>query len=410
MKRVYIAILLIVFGVSNSKAQSSSCNNLDFSVGNLSNWVGQWNNAGSSGDTSSPLVNSGAPFGYGALNVVGFNSSGFNSIGYVQELCNGGIDPIVPISIVPPGYAYSLRLGNDSPYVNHINGGSINPFNHQTVSNTFPVSISNQSITIWYAVVLDQSVTAPHPPSEQPYFCIKMYDATGVEIPCAKYCIDLSATASIGGFDSLTDPTGEYEFFYKNWTPITVSLFPYVGTNVTLTFETSDCALGGHFCYAYVYADCNATNLIRASNVLCAGGSTTLLGMPGMATYKWSGPVTGSTQNLVTGTAGNYTLTTTPIMGCDTETVSYTLTQTTTASPTVSIHVLNDTICGGDTIVLTANGANTYTWSSGAITSSISISPYSSIAYTVTGIDTTNGCGNTAMETIYTKTCSVSGI
>ncbi|HXU27976.1 MAG TPA: gliding motility-associated C-terminal domain-containing protein, partial [Bacteroidia bacterium] len=52
------------------------------------------------------------------------------------------------------------------------------------------------------------------------------------------------------------------------------------------------------------------------------------------------------------------------------------------------------TICIGDTAILIANGANTYTWSTGATTATITPSPTITTTYTVTGTDT-NNCVNT---------------
>ena len=299
---------------SINQPMSGGCNNLDFSAGTLANWIGKWNDQGTSGDTSSFNVNSGTPFGYGGLTVNGFNSSGgFNSMGYVHELCNGGTDPLVPINRVPPGHTYSLRLGADSPYVNFNSGlaNTQNPYNHQTISNTFNVTAASQTITYWYAVVLDQGITSPHPPSEQPYFKIRMYDQNNNEITCARYDVDCSQAASVGGFDSLVDPTGSYLFFYKNWTPILIPLLSYVGQNVTITFETSDCALGGHFGYAYIAVDCAPLQLVVAPPQPCIGGNTTLTAPAGLATYSWTGPsIVGSNavETATVNVGGTYTV------------------------------------------------------------------------------------------------------
>ncbi|HEX7413782.1 MAG TPA: PKD domain-containing protein, partial [Bacteroidia bacterium] len=297
---------------SNSVNQTmSSCNNLDFSAGNLSNWTGKWNNQGSSLDTTI----SGNQYGYGFPNVTGLNSSGgVNSMGWVHELCTAGTDPLVPISRIPPGHTYSLRLGNDSAYINASQGGTgpSLPFNHQIISNTFSVTPASQTITYWYAVVLDQSTISPHPQSEQPFFKIRMYNAaTGTEITCAKYDVDCTQASTIGGFDSLNDVTGNYKFFYKNWTQVLIPLTSYIGQNVTITFETSDCLLGGHFGYAYLAVDCAPLTLIAALPQPCVGGNTTLTAPPGLATYSWTGPsIVGSNAGQVAtvNTGGSYTV------------------------------------------------------------------------------------------------------
>lgn len=308
---------------NNSVNQTmASCNNLDFSAGNLSNWVGKWNNAGSSG--------AGTGTGYGALTVNGFNSSpgsSFNDMGYVHELCNGGTDPLVPINRVAPGHTYSLRLGDDSAYIENSVFNTTNtvfPYNHQTISNTFSVTPTNRTITYWYAVVLDQNQSNPHPPSEQPYFKIRMYDGSGNEIVCARYDVDVSQAASVGGFDSLILPNnnpnsinGNFQVFYKNWTPVFIPLINYVGQNVTITFESSDCDRGGHFGYAYLAVDCAPFPGITFNPFFCGGPTTTVLtAPPGVATYSWVGPgVVGpaNNQTVTVNSGGTYTVNMTTI-------------------------------------------------------------------------------------------------
>ncbi|MCX7745097.1 MAG: hypothetical protein N2167_11085, partial [Flavobacteriales bacterium] len=62
------------------------------------------------------------------------------------------------------------------------------------------------------------------------------------------------------------------------------------------------------------------------------------------------------------------------------------------------ITVNSATICPGGSATLTANGGNTYNWSNGATTQSITVSPSSTTTYTVTG---TGSCGTgTATATV----------
>ncbi len=57
------------------------------------------------------------------------------------------------------------------------------------------------------------------------------------------------------------------------------------------------------------------------------------------------------------------------------------------------------TICAGNTVTLTASGVNTYTWSTGANTASISVTPTITTTYTINGKNTL-GC-------LYTKTITI---
>jgi hypothetical protein len=56
-------------------------------------------------------------------------------------------------------------------------------------------------------------------------------------------------------------------------------------------------------------------------------------------------------------------------------------------------------VCPGNTVTIDATGALTYTWSTGATTSSVSVSPTAFTIYTVTGTDA-SGCTGTAYKNI----------
>ncbi|MES2139936.1 MAG: PKD domain-containing protein [Bacteroidota bacterium] len=73
------------------------------------------------------------------------------------------------------------------------------------------------------------------------------------------------------------------------------------------------------------------------------------------------------------------------------------------ASPTVVVN--SPTICAGETVILTASGANTYSWAPNtnltAVTgASVSANPGSSISYTVTGTTSLTGCTKTAVSNV----------
>ena len=278
------------------------CNNLDVGNGTLSGWAGAWNdNAGV--DPSNNW--------YGLINNNTLNSGGFNSMGFVHELCTAGADPDVPaISRVAPGHTYSVRLGTDA--ANYA-------YNHQTISNTFNVTALNNTVTYWYAVVFDQTPGGPHLQPDQPFFKIRMYDGSGNEIMCAHYDVDATGGASIGGFQTATINSGVnagYQAVYKNWSQVMIPLINYVGQNVTVKFETSDCNAGGHFGYAYVAVDCAPFQVIQSTPFLCNGGTATMTAPAGAGTYSWSGPgIVGSntTPAITINTPGSYTVTMTTI-------------------------------------------------------------------------------------------------
>ena len=58
------------------------------------------------------------------------------------------------------------------------------------------------------------------------------------------------------------------------------------------------------------------------------------------------------------------------------------------------------TICAGQPVSITASGASTYTWNTGATTNAITVSPGFNTTYTVTGINPLSGCLGTATRQI----------
>jgi hypothetical protein len=74
-------------------------------------------------------------------------------------------------------------------------------------------------------------------------------------------------------------------------------------------------------------------------------------------------------------------------------------------NPTVNVTPGKETICKGETHTLTASGASTYSWSTSAGGSVITVTPTSTTIYTVTGIDT-KGCSSTLFYTAKVIPCS----
>ena len=79
--------------------------------------------------------------------------------------------------------------------------------------------------------------------------------------------------------------------------------------------------------------------------------------------------------------------------------------------PTPSI-TSTGTICSGQSLTMTASGATSYTWSTGANSASISVSPLSNTSYTVSTGNTITGCTNTVTQHIVVQalpTLSITG-
>ena len=116
---------------------------------------------------------------------------------------------------------------------------------------------------------------------------------------------------------------------------------------------------------------------------MCSGDSLSLVAN-GANTYTWS---TGATNSLVVvkpGVSTSYTLVGEIGVGCsDTAQVNITV----NALPSLSLTVSSKTICLGENTSILINGANTYTWSTAATATSISVSPTITTTYSVIGVD-----------------------
>ncbi len=124
-----------------------------------------------------------------------------------------------------------------------------------------------------------------------------------------------------------------------------------------------------------------------APQSVCAGIPVTLNGS-GAQTYTWNNGVVNGQPFTPTGTQ-TYTVTGTNANGCsNTDQVTVTI----SPSPTVSGGV-DQAVCQGGVVTLTASGAQTYSWSNG-ITNGVGFLPGATATYTVTGT-AANGCQGT---------------
>ncbi|MBS1646067.1 MAG: gliding motility-associated C-terminal domain-containing protein [Bacteroidetes bacterium] len=123
--------------------------------------------------------------------------------------------------------------------------------------------------------------------------------------------------------------------------------------------------------------------ITASSYSICSGNSSTLTAS-GSSSYTWSANAASATSSSVAvSPISNTTYTVTG--GTGTCTSSKTVSISVTPTPTVSISPGNAYICNGASGSFTASGASTYSWNSGATTSTVSVSPASNTVYTVTG-------------------------
>jgi hypothetical protein len=195
---------------------------------------------------------------------------------------------------------------------------------------------------------------------------------------------------------NVTSGTPAYTYFWSNGsTNPTISVLST--GNYTLSVSDS------HGCKANASANLTVLPVpiitaLANQSTICTGDSTTITAGGG-TNYIWSNGLTTTSITVTPSVNTIYTVTGTNASGCSN---SATTTIIVNAKPTVTVLPTIATVCSGSIITLTADGATSYAWSSGDISSAITVLPTSNTSYTVTGY--LNGCSASATKTVTVNT------
>ncbi|HBG70532.1 MAG TPA: hypothetical protein DDX57_07085 [Bacteroidales bacterium] len=204
---------------------------------------------------------------------------------------------------------------------------------------------------------------------------------------CAGETVNLTATGGISY--AWSGPAG---FNSSAANPAITAATPAIsGTYAVVVSGTGGCTST-----ASSVVTVNSLPTVSCSNggPYCTGESIMLSAL-GASDYYWAGPAgfssSSQTPEITTAQlthAGTYTVVGTDLNGCLN---SSNTTVVVNQSPDININ--GDTeICENETTVLSASGATTYAWNTGAATSSITIGGITSATYLVTG--TNGGCSD----------------
>ena len=181
----------------------------------------------------------------------------------------------------------------------------------------------------------------------------------------------------------------------------TISVNPNNTTSYTVTGEVSGCLSNTVINISVV----NPSVSIAGNTSICAGESSTLTAS-GATSYSWNTGAIGSNAVVTPSGTSIYTV------FASTNSISVNCPSTKTISvnvkplPVVVASVSNSNICKGDNCVLSASGAGTYTWNTGATNASITVNHtlLTTVIYTVTGTSTLN-CNNTGTVQVKVNAC-----
>ncbi len=168
------------------------------------------------------------------------------------------------------------------------------------------------------------------------------------------------------------------------FTPATSTSYSVIGANAGVCFGTAVISVS--------VVPSPVINIASSSSVVCLNStSATLIGSGGL-TYTWL-PGGANTNSISVSPVSNttYTLIGADAAGCKN---SSTLPLTVANLPTVTAAAAFSVVCPNEPARLTAGGALSYSWNTGATTSSIIVTSSVTSIYTVTGTDA-NGCSAT---------------
>ena len=186
-----------------------------------------------------------------------------------------------------------------------------------------------------------------------------------------------------------------------NWTVPAVPLSSY---NFTITFQDNACPIRGTQTVGYLILTGPQIPITASNNSVCPGTPVTLTASTA-TNYLWS---TGQTTQSITVTPMAQTVYTVngQVLGCN---AAGSVTITMASSLPLAINANPGTsICAGQSVTLTAAAATNYSWSTGATTQSITVSPSTTTAYNVNGSIGT--CPASGTITITTGSVSGSGV
>ena len=204
-------------------------------------------------------------------------------------------------------------------------------------------------------------------------------------------CIGSSATLSINGASTYTW-NNNANTSSLSVSPIQTTVYSVIGQNATTSCTSTSSITVNVF---------NPTLSITGNTAVCLG-STATLQASGANTYQWSNGITGANNSInpTTNTIISVTaLTSSGSINCPS---SGTVQIVVKPNPTVLLSSTNGTICKGENASVSASGAQSYTWNTGATTTSISVT--SSLVTTANySVNATSSLGCLGSGTIAVK-------
>jgi len=253
-----------------------------------------------------------------------------------------------------PAYSYSWNTGQSTSAITGLSAG------------TYSVVITDANGCINSTTATITSLPTP----------------TGIITGNTKICADQSTTLTASG--------GGYYSWNTGTTGSSIIVSPTTSTTYSVSVSNGYCSDDTS---VTVIVNPLPQATISGNTSICSGQNTTL-NASGGGTYYWSNSSTSNSISVSPSANTSYSVTITSVNGC-TNTANANITVTPMPVALVSP---NTTICSGKTVSLNASGGISYIWSSGQITSSITVTPALNTTYSV--IIANGNCKDTASTTV----------
>lgn len=277
------------------------------------------------------------------------------------------------------GTATATPIGSAGPYVYSWSpGGQTTQTAVGLAPGTYTVSLTDVNLCATTATVTVPSNPIPSAPATLPVtYCQNATPLALLATASAGCILNWYGTNATGGTASSTAPT-----------PSTTT----AGTTTYYVSQTS--AAGCEGPRASIVVTVNPLPVITVNSPTICPTVTAILTAAGATTYSWNpGGSTSNPLSVAPASTTTYTVTGTT-NGC-----TSTATATVTVQNALTVTVNSPTICEGTSAILTATGATTYSWDSGASTiNPYTVTPTTTTSYNVVG--TSNGCTGTATATV----------
>jgi gliding motility-associated-like protein len=241
-------------------AQDSNCTNLNFELGDFTNWEGYtWVYSTLDTSKNTPKVKG----------IITPRQTIMTDISARDE--NTGYE----LKKIPPGYKYSARLGIES------NSATYFRCLEQSLRYTMYIDSGNALLVVKFALVLEYATD--HAATNEPRFRFTLFNYAGDTIPdCSNYDV-YSSNNNVKGFQEFTTLRGMVQ--WRDWTTVGINLSKYIGQTIVIEFMTADCTKAYHYGYAYFVADCHPLTI---DVINCANDTIAKLKAPeGFESYRW---------------------------------------------------------------------------------------------------------------------------